>query len=326
MTTVVGVAMLLGAPAAFLGFFSIPIYVGAAVLLVVWLNRRTSCQKKTVSTKPTPANHSKGEEKLRLPSKPIQLSGDVPPWAEAYQTITEDFRRQLDEVTSPESARSFVAHAVKQVKAAEATVPEFYAGELYYRFQRKVRDDLKAELATYESEIANIKLATEARSADLEARLETARVADDQEAEHAVWREREQEQTEAHAAGDTLLRRASKWTLRMGAVDDLGRALGGWRKTADKPPRLDWTDEEDNRPSRGPTRSTFWIYEIPVHQFSKIHRASCRFCNHGRGLHDRGTQAVAGTWLGPFESLEDALAAAEATGRLVETCAVCAPS
>src|ERR1700683_1869519 len=60
MSKVVGVAMLLVAPAAFLGLFSIPIYVVASVLMVLWLTRRTLGPKSTVPSttppKPAPAN------------------------------------------------------------------------------------------------------------------------------------------------------------------------------------------------------------------------------------------------------------------------------
>jgi hypothetical protein len=48
--------------------------------------------------------------------------------------------------------------------------------------------------------------------------------------------------------------------------------------------------------------------------------------NNGRGIHNRGSRAVTGTRLGPFKALAGALAAADATGRRVETCSVCASS
>lgn len=74
------------------------------------------------------------------------------------------------------------------------------------------------------------------------------------------------------------------------------------------------------------TGATFWVYDNRVHRFSKVHRAGCTFCNGGRGLHDRGAHAVAGTWLGPFTHFAGAMAAARTTGRSVSTCSVCAPS
>ena len=68
-----------------------------------------------------------------------------------------------------------------------------------------------------------------------------------------------------------------------------------------------------------------WVYDNRVHKFAKLHRAECTFCDGGRGLHRRGAKAVAGGWLGPFSTVPEALEAAKATGRSVETCSVCAP-
>jgi hypothetical protein len=70
----------------------------------------------------------------------------------------------------------------------------------------------------------------------------------------------------------------------------------------------------------------FWVYDNRVHKFAKIHRGDCTFCDEGRGLHRRGAKAVAGGWLGPFKDFPSAERAADATGRSVQICAVCAPS
>src|SRR5579863_6487282 len=47
ITKVMGIAMLLVAPAAFLGALSIPIYVGATFLSLLWLRSRTKAQRST---------------------------------------------------------------------------------------------------------------------------------------------------------------------------------------------------------------------------------------------------------------------------------------
>jgi hypothetical protein len=70
----------------------------------------------------------------------------------------------------------------------------------------------------------------------------------------------------------------------------------------------------------------FWVYDNRVHKFARIHRAECTFCDSGRGLHRRGTKAVAGGRLGPFGSVAEAARAAEGTGRSFERCSICAPA
>lgn len=54
MTTIMAIAMLLVAPAAFLGAYSIPIYVGAALLLVVLLAASANPRTPVPSFKPSP--------------------------------------------------------------------------------------------------------------------------------------------------------------------------------------------------------------------------------------------------------------------------------
>lgn len=71
---------------------------------------------------------------------------------------------------------------------------------------------------------------------------------------------------------------------------------------------------------------SYWVYDNRVHKFARVHRAAFTFCDHGRGLHQRGAKAVAGQWLGPFPAAAQALRAAEATGRSAETCSVCTPA
>lgn len=69
----------------------------------------------------------------------------------------------------------------------------------------------------------------------------------------------------------------------------------------------------------------YWVYENYVHQYAKIHRASCSFCNYGRGLHPDRTDDNS-RWLGPFDRIDDALDAAKSTRQTeVNRCGSCAP-
>ncbi len=69
----------------------------------------------------------------------------------------------------------------------------------------------------------------------------------------------------------------------------------------------------------------YWVYDNRVHRYAKVHRAECTFCDHGRGLHRKGSTPVAGEWLGPFTTTAEALRVAASTGREVGTCSVCCP-
>ena len=77
-------------------------------------------------------------------------------------------------------------------------------------------------------------------------------------------------------------------------------------------------------PTRG-APSGYWVYDNRVHGYAKIHRADCSACNDGNGMHpDAGD--VAGEWLGPYHSIDEARDDAGRTGRDVSTCKTCSPS
>ena len=59
----------------------------------------------------------------------------------------------------------------------------------------------------------------------------------------------------------------------------------------------------------------FYVYENWRARGHKavIHRGSCGFCNHGKGL-TTGTRPEHGRWLGPFTTLSAAQAAAWCSG------------
>jgi len=59
----------------------------------------------------------------------------------------------------------------------------------------------------------------------------------------------------------------------------------------------------------------YWVYHNTRARGNRarIHDASCRYCNDGRGQRG-GTAEANGKWLGPYSALEDALACARGTG------------
>lgn len=72
-------------------------------------------------------------------------------------------------------------------------------------------------------------------------------------------------------------------------------------------------EPESNRPIGKPTEGDageFFIYENWTNTFALIHRGSCSFCNHGRGVQGRGSKTRNGQWHGPVVTLDEAISAA----------------
>lgn len=95
---------------------------------------------------------------------------------------------------------------------------------------------------------------------------------------------------------------------------------------------VDYASSEGIDPETWPPLSTFprvtgemfWAYDNWVHDYTKIHRADCSYCNDGQGMHpDSSDQA--GEWLGPFGTIDEAMERAAGTGRAVSACQNCAP-
>lgn len=71
-------------------------------------------------------------------------------------------------------------------------------------------------------------------------------------------------------------------------------------------------------------KDRYWVYENWTHDYARIHRAQCSFCNDGVGIHSKSSNDN-GRWHGPFEQLDEALLRARDTGRqIVKECGVCA--
>ena len=58
---------------------------------------------------------------------------------------------------------------------------------------------------------------------------------------------------------------------------------------------------------------TYWVYEDDVTKWVRIHEASCRDCNDGRGR--KGTRLPDNRWHGPFESQQAAIEKARSLNR-----------
>lgn len=71
---------------------------------------------------------------------------------------------------------------------------------------------------------------------------------------------------------------------------------------------------------------SYWVYEnwrAHGHR-ATVHRGACGHCNDGSGQ-GGGTRADNGQWLGPFNTADEAAAAARATGGADRRCGSCKP-
>lgn len=70
---------------------------------------------------------------------------------------------------------------------------------------------------------------------------------------------------------------------------------------------------------------TFYVYENWTHDRARIHRASCGYCNDGRGTQASSSERN-GKWHGPYESRDLALRVAGNLRREdTKVCGTCGP-
>ena len=67
----------------------------------------------------------------------------------------------------------------------------------------------------------------------------------------------------------------------------------------------------------------YWVYENFVHDFAKVHKESCSYCNYGKGIFGGGKRPT-GQWHGPLSSRDKAVRVGRETGRAqVSDCRFC---
>ncbi len=70
----------------------------------------------------------------------------------------------------------------------------------------------------------------------------------------------------------------------------------------------------------------FWVYDNRVHNYACVHRASCPYCQDGRGTHGAG-KTPNSEWFGPYVSFNEAWHCAERTNRReLRRCGSCDPT
>ena len=67
---------------------------------------------------------------------------------------------------------------------------------------------------------------------------------------------------------------------------------------------------------------TYWVYEDDPTNCVRVHKATCSFCNDGKGI--KGSRLPDNRWHGPFETVQKACDKALSTGRLnIKGCGSC---
>lgn len=150
----------------------------------------------------------------------------TPAYERAYAELTDTLLASWSAVASPESESSFVTEAAQRVQKLSAEVPQFYAGEFVSRFRDLVMKRVQMEIAECERAIEKTKADAGAASIRLTEQLDLARKADDREAEHAVWRERELRQAASQAKIDAISASMDPIMCRVRAAGSLMTALG----------------------------------------------------------------------------------------------------
>jgi inorganic triphosphatase YgiF len=147
-------------------------------------------------------------------------------YADAYTRLMDSALHSLDAIEEQGNVLSFVLQTAAHIQELSAQVPEFYIGEFFNMFKDAAVKRFRIEMADCEQTLRDAKADAASASAQLQARLDTARAAGDRVAEHAIWREREVRQKAYQAKVDAASSRMDVIGLRIKALPELASALG----------------------------------------------------------------------------------------------------
>lgn len=147
-------------------------------------------------------------------------------YRESYNSLLEQLMHEISTIETTEAVGNFVARAASQIRSEASSTQEFYIGEFLNIFKRSVVASSTAEMAACEQGISDAKLEASLATVELQARLEAITAAGDQDAEHALWREREERQASSQAKIDAESRRIDAIGVRIDACKNLASELG----------------------------------------------------------------------------------------------------
>lgn len=132
----------------------------------------------------------------------------------------------LSNVNSRDSARRFARDGAKLVRRQERQVSEFYVREFLNMFKDALVARYSAESEALQQAINDAKMEADVATVELTARLEAADAAGDRDAQHEVWKEREQIQLAVQTKIDASGSAATAFSPRLDAFERLASALG----------------------------------------------------------------------------------------------------
>jgi hypothetical protein len=144
----------------------------------------------------------------------------------AYANLVEQLLAALAAVETEEAAHQFNTQAIQSIRSQAAAVREFYIGEFLSIFKDAAVSRCGVETRECEQALEDAQMEAAVGSVELNARLAAASAAGDREAEHAVWRDREELQTACQAKIDATSRSMDPIMIRLSACKNLLSALG----------------------------------------------------------------------------------------------------
>jgi len=144
----------------------------------------------------------------------------------AYLDLTEQLLARIDTVQSRDSARRFARESAKLVRKYERQVPEFYKHEFLELFKKQFLQRATEGVDAAQGTIDDAKMGAQISEAELTARLVAASAADDQAAQHQVWKEREERQADVNNEYSNARDLVQLFDHRLDAFYRLAAALG----------------------------------------------------------------------------------------------------
>ena len=91
---------------------------------------------------------------------------------------------------------------------------------------------------------------------------------------------------------------------------------------ADAQPKRSAPDDQKRQPAATTRSVGYWVYEDDPTNMARVHKGTCGYCNHGRGI--KGNRLADNRWIGPFETESEAIERGRVTGRAdVRGCKIC---
>lgn len=176
-----------------------------------------------------PPKQRRARATKRAASKPPEPSRTRPGGLNhegAYAVLAAEIVAGLDAAVSPQAIDEVITRAGDAIRREAGTVPEFYVGEFFDRLNSAIMERMNIEVKKCEEVIASVQAQADVGSLDLNTRLSVARQEHDQDAEHAIWRERDLKQAEIQGTIDSATSRITLVAMWPTAIKRLASHMG----------------------------------------------------------------------------------------------------